>query len=188
MSQFLKARKAPYRQWLASHRYNLRSYRESLKAAEEAAEAEIKTLSRQLNQHPEWKGRIDKLENDLKEVMGERGALAYMHQHFDDTFLVNSTFRQGHGIDQIWAQTDTDGNFIKFIIVEAKGGDSKLKPGQMSWDWIEKDLIKMTQHGDEATKTLAKQLLAAQKKGQIDRLAVRTGRPNGPQRLLKIPD
>jgi RHS repeat-associated protein len=68
------------------------------------------------------------------------------------------------GFDQIWRKGNT------YIIVEAKGGSSDLITGQMSRDWIEKNITNLR----NTDPLLAKKLAAAADNGRLNGMVVRT--------------
>lgn len=74
--------------------------------------------------------------NRVQEYIGELGAsLVAQAVGFEDTNLVS----EYHGIDGVLYNRTLD----MYMIVEAKGGTSRLKAGQMRKDWLEKNIQKM---------------------------------------------
>jgi hypothetical protein len=62
----------------------------------------------------------------------------------------------------------------RFIIVEAKGGTSKLAKGQMSKDWIRRHIDSLLHSGDPVNEALAKKLSKAWKNQMVDGMVVST--------------
>jgi hypothetical protein len=77
----------------------------------------------------------------LTEVKGERALTEHVLKHRPELELA-LVFDAGQGFDQVWIRRE-NGRVVEFLVGEAKGPTAKLRPRQMTAEWIIESIAKM---------------------------------------------